>query len=58
MLEDKSVDKFYEELNNHKNIAMLLLVASLQKLIIEDGDEFIFSETVLVSSQVKKDSEL
>ena len=58
MLEDKSVDKIYEELNNHKNIAMLLLVASLQKLIIEDGDEFIFSETVLVSSQVKKDSEL
>ncbi|WP_144405602.1 hypothetical protein [Aliterella atlantica] len=55
-LADESLDKFQDKLLKHIDLAMLLLVASLQKLIIEDGDEFKFSETVLMRSQVEEGS--
>jgi hypothetical protein len=52
-LSDESLDKFRDELLRHIELAMLLLVAALQKLIIRDGDEFQFSETVSVKVPLK-----
>jgi Apea-like HEPN len=45
-LSDESLDEFTDELLEHINFAMMLIVASLQKLIMEDGDGFEFSEAV------------
>jgi Apea-like HEPN len=43
---DKTLDDFEEELIQHMDFAMILIVASLQKLIIKDSNGFNFSETL------------
>jgi hypothetical protein len=47
-LSDETSDDFYNELLQHIEFAMLILVASLQQLIVKDGDGFEFSENVSV----------
>lgn len=49
-LSDESLDKFQDELLRHIEFAMLLLIASIQELIIRDGDKFEFFETASVKN--------
>lgn len=46
LVDDEALDKFYYELYQHLDLAMILIVASLQKLIVEDSSGFDFSETM------------
>jgi len=47
-LSDSSIDDFMDELIEHIDLAVLLIVASLQKLIIQEGRTFEFSEAVFI----------
>lgn len=47
-LSDSSLDQFQEELMKHIDLAMLLITATLQRLILLDGNTFEFSEAVSV----------
>jgi hypothetical protein len=46
LVEDEELNKFHNELYQHLELAMILIVASLQKLIMEDSSGFDFSETM------------
>ncbi|XGW00061.1 MAG: hypothetical protein ACAF41_14140 [Leptolyngbya sp. BL-A-14] len=47
-LSDSSLDKFQEELMEHIDFAMLLIVSALQRLILLDGSAFEFLESVSI----------
>ncbi|MBD2097752.1 hypothetical protein H6F90_22015 [Trichocoleus sp. FACHB-591] len=47
-LSDSSLDDFINELMEHVDLAMLLVVAALQKLIVQGGSTFEFSEAVSI----------
>lgn len=47
-LSDSSLDDFINELMEHVDLAILLVVAALQKLIIQGGSNFEFSEAVSI----------